>query len=284
MKKIILVALLTLLCGSNFLACAFADWQEPFPLPSSVEELSSEEMQLMGGDFTVTVYTSDLSFKEIAKFYKEKLPQSGWEDVSKNEKVKQLASGGLFSSLLLFEKGEEFITIQNLPNLQAPRQTRFSLARGNPRFLKSDLEEAEPEPEPIELKDLPVYPAAVMEPFSSMRTQDRIQVGYTTPDSIEPVIQFYQEKLPVYGWEIDDELPVTEYGSPDLAQCAECKKIPASLQNELKDSAMRMQAFKVNKASQACIIGLSEFSSSGEAPETLISISCSRRRDEEKNK
>jgi len=272
MKKALLAVILALLCLSSFLACAFADWQEPFPLPSAAEELSREQMQLMGGDFTITIYATELSFKEITKFYQEKLLQNGWEDISKDEKLKQLANAGLFSKSLFFKNNDEVITIQNLPNPQAPRETRFSLARGRPRFLRSDLGEEEPEPEHRELKDIPVYPGATMEPFSSIRTQGRIQVGYTTSDNIEQVIQFYREELPVYGWEIEEELPVMEYDSQDLTQCAECKKMPASLQSELKDSAMRMQGLRISKDSRACIIGISEFSSSGAAPETLISI------------
>jgi hypothetical protein len=190
-----------------------------------------------------------------------------------NEKLKDLVKNNFFAQALIFKKENEMLNIQNLPSAD-PQETRFSLSRGNIQTLKT----GEPQISEVEFRDIPLYPNAELAPLSSMRTPTKEQLGYTTSDSVEKVMQFYREKLLLSGWVIENELPLSEYsGAQDLANCPECQKLSPETLTKIQGSSMRMAALNATRQGKSCYIGATEMSlPDSSAEKTVISISCSR--------
>jgi len=253
---------------------AYAGWQEsveglkatPYymiPLPPLTREVKQEKTQILGNEFNLTLYTTQSSFDEVTKFYRERLSREGWEEVS-NASLPQA---------LIFRKDDELINLQNIPSANA-RETMYSLGRGNIQSIKS----GESQLAEIEFRDLPVYPRAAPIPLGSMRTATKEQIGYTTLDSPERVMQFYREKLPLFGWDIVNEMPLEQYNGTDkLDNCPECQKLPPEALADVKSSSMRIAAFNITKQGKSCHIGAAEIALPGNSGiETIISINCSK--------
>ncbi len=268
-KLLIVVALLFIMP-----LFVYAGWQEsveglkatPYymiPLPPATLEVMQEKTQILGNEFNLTLYATQSSFEEITQFYRERLGREGWEEVV-NASLPQA---------LIFKKADEVINLQNIPSANA-QETMFSLGRGNIQSIKS----GESQFAEIEFKDLPVYPRAAPIPLGSMRTAAKEQLGYTTLDSPEAVMQFYREKLPLFGWEIANEMPLEQYNSPDkLDNCPECQKLPAEALANVKGGSMRMAAFNITKQGRSCHIGAAEIAlPNNSGTETVISINCSK--------
>jgi hypothetical protein len=245
------------------------------PIPPTTRQIQQEKTQMMGNEFTITIYASELSFKEIAQFYRERLGREGWEDMANNEKLKNLGKTDFFTQTLIFKKADEMINIQNLPSAD-PQETRFSLGRGNIQSLRA----GEPEVSKVEFKDIPAYPNATAAPLSSMRTSTKEQTGYMTSDSVEMVMQFYRDKLSISGWQIESELPLNDFsGAQSLENCPGCEKLPSATMAKIQGSSMKMVAFNITKQGKSCYLGATEMSIPGGGSsdaKTIISISCNK--------
>lgn len=251
---------------------AYCAWEDTMvPLPPGAREIKQEKTQMVGNEFTITIYASELPFAEIARFYRERMAREGWEDILSDEKIKASLQPGFSSQALIFKKDNRMINIQNLPSGN-PQETTFSLCRGNSQALGT----GEPQVSEVEFKDIPVYPNAIAAPLSSMRTATREQLGYTTSDSAEAVMQFYREKLPFSGWVIQNELPLNEYAGTQ-ADCPACAELPAETIAKIKNSSMKMAALNATRQGKSCYIGATEMSlPEGQGQKTIISISCGR--------
>lgn len=284
MKKGLFLLMLVFLGGIIFSLPAEASWQEAIeeitayqvPLPAATKEAQQEKAQLAGGDFLIKIYTSDLSFAEIAKFYQTRLAQNGWEDISKHKRAEAVAGSDYFKNTLIFKKGQELLTIQNL-QASGKNTTSFSISKGRPAFLKSPEEQAVVNE--VEFKDIPVYPNGKLYPLSSIQTAGRKQVAYVTADNLDTVIQFYRRELSAVGWQIVDELPVIASSEADLKDYPQIEKlpVPADVKKAIKGSSMRMEALQAKKGKETCTIGVSEIDiPASSRKQTTISINCLR--------
>lgn len=274
MKKMLICTFIVLLFNFAFLFQAHCQWGDtaegfkavPYyfvPLPPLTSEIKSEKAQMAGTELTITLYSSELSFKEIVKFYRERMTRDGWEELSPHS----IGQG------MIFKKSGEMVNIQNLP-AQDPKKIVFSLSRGNIQSLETTGESSLSE---VEFKDIPVYPNATSVPFSSIRTSVKEQMGYTTTDSVEKVMQFYREKLPAYGWKIENEMPLNEYNAQNMEDCPNCEKLPAESLAKFKDSSMKMAALNATKQGKSCYVGCTQVQLPNQAEQqAIIFISCSR--------
>jgi len=277
MKRILFYALIIFLFNAVFLPQAYCarsgdtNTVEAFkpapynfvPVPPLANEIKSEKVQMAGTEMIIILYSSESPFREIAKFYRERMPREGWEEVSP----------GLVGDSLIFKKTEEMVNIKNLPSFN-PKETVFSLSKGR---IPSAEEVAESGGSNIEFKDIPLYPNATDIPFSSMRTPGKEQTGYSTTDSVEKVLRFYSEKLPAYGWTIESQMPLNDYKGGDLRNCPDCQKLPKEALDRYKSSSVKMAALNISKDGKLCFISCTQVQQSNQVEQnTLISISCNR--------
>lgn len=260
---------------------AYCAW---LPVPSSTQELRRDRQELMGNDIIVTIYQSDLSFDEIAEFYKERLGASGWQEITADKTITKDLSRGAFSKLSIFQKDDNMITISYLPTSEIVGKTRYSLTQG-----KFSFPEDAGEKEKIKLeeygntKGIPAYPNATLVPFASAKTFSGRQWAYNTSDTPESVLGFYREKMSAYGWELDQQIPITKdsYNPQDLEKVPQYKELKAelssSMQNRLSNTSMRLGSLKFRKNNEVCIIAVTEITSLS-GINTQISILSSKER------
>lgn len=263
MKRVFFPLILALSLVFIFLAQADCDWQEyRAPVPVLTQQLRQETNRIMGNDFAITIYSSELPFAEIAKFYQERLSRDGWESIA----------AGSFPEGLIFKREDEMLNIQRLP-AENPQETVFSLSRGKVGPFTGEMPQAEEK----EFQDLPVYPNAKSAPLSSLQSASGDLIGYTTADSPEEVLEFYRQQLPQYGWQIENEMPLTDYGMDGTGVCPGCEKLSPEISKKIQGSVLIIGALQARKAGKNCNIGATETLMQGSAEkETIISIKCNR--------
>jgi len=238
--------------------------QEPFkglkviPVPSSTKEVRKQKMQLMGSDFTTTIYASKLSFKQVADFYSKRLAKDSWQDLFSDKNIKKHVDSSVFPNQLIFKKGDEMITITYLPTSTLAGETRFSLSQGKISFPQ-EPEEQEPTVEAMEAIDIPVYPNAKPISFSSSGNKP---LGYTTSDSAEEVLQFYRNKMSLYRWTLEEEmLPVQQEINPqDLEKIPQYGQLPPAAIERIKSLSIKMGHLVFKKGKKTCMVGVTEMS------------------------
>lgn len=90
MKKLLCLMVLGLALVSTMARAAFIEGMEDVPLMSGLTQLQSSNIAFGNEETRFTeAYLSGkvASFKKIAKFYKDTLPQLGWKFVSQKGKV-----------------------------------------------------------------------------------------------------------------------------------------------------------------------------------------------------
>lgn len=241
------------------------------PVPSSTKEVRKQKMQLMGSDFTTTIYASKLSFKQIADFYSKHLTKDGWQDLFSDKNIKKHIGSGALSKQLIFKKDEEMITITYLPTSTLAGETRFSLSQGKMSFPE-EAKEQEPTVEAMEAIDIPVYPNAV--PFSFGSPGDK-PLGYTTSDSAEEVLQFYRNKMSLYRWTLEEEVfPTQQESNPqDLEKIPQYGQLSPAAIERIRSLSIKMGHLVFKKGKRACMIGVTEMSGPDSSEnKTVISI------------
>ena len=242
-------------------------------VPSSTKEVRKQKMQLMGSDFTTTIYASKLSFKQIADFYSKRLTKDGWQDLFSDKNIKKHIGSGALSNQLIFKKGDEMITITYLPTSTIAKETRFSLSRGKISFPE-EAEEQKPAVEAMEAIDIPVYPNA--EPVSfSFGSSGNKPLGYTTSDSAEEVLQFYRNKMPLHWWILEEEMLPTqqEINPQDLEKIPQYGQLPPAAIERIKSLSTKMGHLAFKKGKRTCMVGVTELSGPDSSENmTVISI------------
>lgn len=240
-------------------------------VPSSTKEVRKQKMQIMGSDFTTTIYTSKLSFKQIADFYSRRLTKDGWQDLFSDKNIKKHIGSGALPNQLIFKKGDEMITISYLPTSTLAGETRFSLGQGKMSFSES-AEEEKPAVKATEAIDIPVYPNAT--PFS-FGSSDSKPLGYTTSDSAEKVLQFYRNKMLLHRWVLEEEVPPTqqEIDPQDLEKIPQYGQLPPSAIERVGSLSIKMGYLSFKKGKRVCMIGVTEMSGPNSSEnKTVISI------------
>jgi len=233
-------------------------------VPSFTKEVRKQKMQLIGSDFTTTIYTSKLSFKQIADFYSKRLTKDGWQDLFSDKNIKKHIDSGVFSNQLIFKKGDEMITITYLPTSTIAKETRFSLSQGKISFPE-EAEEQKPAVEAMETIDIPVYPNAEPVPFSFGSSGNK-PLGYTTSDSAKEVLQFYRNKMPLHWWILEEEMLPTqqEINLQDLEKILQYGQLPPAAIERIRSLSIKMGHLAFKKGKKTCMIGVAEMS----APES----------------
>jgi len=243
------------------------------PLPSSTKEVRKQKMQLIGSDFTTTIYASKLSFKQIADFYSKRLTKDGWQDLFLDKNIKKYIDSVVLPNQLIFKKDSEMITITYLPTSTLAGETRYSLGRGKVSFSES-AEEQKLTAETIEASDIPVYPNA--EPVSiSFGSFGNKPLGYTTSDNAEEVLQFYRNKMPLHWWTLEEEASPTqqEINPQDLEKIPQYGQLSPAIIEQIRSFSIKMGHLEFKKGKRACMIGVTEMSGSDSSEnKTIISI------------
>ena len=245
-------------------------------VPSSAKEVRKQKMQLMGNEFTTTIYSSKLSFKQIADFYSKSLPEDGWQDLFSGKENKEHIGSNTPPSQLVFKKGDEMITISYLPTSTLVGETRFSLSQGKMSFSESAGEQ-KPATKTTEASDIPVYPNATSAPFSFDYPGNK-PLSYTTSDNVEEVLQFYRNKMLLHRWILEEEVfPIQQETSPqDLEKIPQYEQLsPSAIEQMEQMGSFSMKRghllFKKNKRS--CMVGVAEMSTPDSSEiKTIISI------------
>jgi len=278
MKRISLVIMLILMLSLTCAGKTFCGWLDFYstPVPAGAKEAAKEKAYMLGSDFIITVYDFHGPFDEVAKFYLRRLTQDGWEQMASDEKVaRELAAQKLPAPPLMFRKGEDTIIVANLGG--PPGGIKFSVSRGALYYFKAKKGQTLLEPEDIQFKDIPVYPQASLVPLSSIVTPLRRQVGFSTNEPLAQVVKFYKQKLPLAGWRIVDELPMTDYDPKVLQDCPNCGNLSKDTLAAAKGLSLESTGIKAVKGQEVCIIGVSASKAAGRGMgETRISITVSK--------
>lgn len=234
----LLIAVFILAINFNSLNAAWWD-KNNLPVPIGAEEVKKEARRISGSEFELVYYESNQPASQIKDFYRQRLPNLGWQE---KELVKELTQKqgihldpslvGALEQNLTFEKGDETLIISVMPGEYFQnRKTKLTLSRGK---LKTQEEiEANTEPEFGLLakpkKDVaPVYPGATL--LSLAEPGNSQQATYSAKDDIDKVALFYKANMPSYGWSLTAEQSPQRVGTqgvdPGAIQraCPTCPK------------------------------------------------------------
>ena len=240
-------------------------------MPSFTKEVRKRKMQLMGSDFTTTIYASKLSFKQIADFYSKRLTHDGWQDLLSSYNAKKQVSADISPRQLIFKKGDEIITISYLPTSTLAGETRFSLGRGK---MPVNVEEQKPAAKIAEVSDIPAYPNAAPVSFSFDLSGNN-PLGYTTSDSAEEVLRFYRKKMLIYRWTLEEEASPTQQkiDPQNLEKIPQYGQLSPLEIEQMGNFSIKMGYLAFKKGKRTCMIGVTEVlgPDSSEA-KTIISI------------
>jgi len=280
MKKIIVLIIAVL--SFVFSPSAYCREQKAFkgvkftkaiPAPSLTKKVRTQKMQLMNNDFTTTIYSSKLSFKQVADFYSKRLTKNGWQNLFLDKNIKKHIGPAVFSNQMVFKKDDEVVTITYLPTSAVAGETRFSLGRGKISFSES-AEEQKSTAKATKASDVLVYPNAELVSFSFDSSGNK-PLGYTTSDSVEEVFQFYRDKMLFHGWVLEGEVFPTqqEINPQDLEKIPQYGQLPSAVIEQIGNVSIKMGYSEFKKGKRACMIGVVEMSSPDSSEnKTLISI------------
>ncbi len=265
---------------SFFLIVSCATAAEKIPSPPYTGKVRSERTKLMGGDFVLTIYNSDLPFENITKFYKDNLEKSGWQEVSFQGKDGQAVTLRALTSyrMMTFYRDDRMISIQYLPVSSTSDKVSFSVAEGKVPFLENGRFTSLPESKEPLPEDFPLYPGSKILPGMPNVTSLGRQWAVTTSAGVLEVIDFYKANMPSQGWELQDESPLEshEISEEDLSiyeNCPNCGNISSDIKDKIRGSTSQMAALRYKKGKRVCMIAVIETGPPSKGKTTLISVS-----------
>jgi len=243
MKPLVIITL-TLILIFSLAGQGMCFWQG-LPVPSGAEELKKEKIELAGREGEVIVYSSRLSFKEITNFYRINLVNSSWKEVP------------MGNSMVVFQKDDDLVTIKLKSETN---KTQYLVIKNKTLPSGEEFENLKRKKAAEKFADIPDYPGAEINPFASVGHRK----GYTTKDSAEKVLSFYDDKMTARGWEVVDVVPLSsqEYISPGLEDTPEYKKIleklPKDTEDKFKDAYMNIGQIKFIKDNKICFVRVNQ--------------------------
>lgn len=250
------------------------------PVPAGAEEIRKETSQIMGNDCLITIYETPLSFKEVAKFYRQRLGADDWQDITQDKKFLQNFRMNPFSDTLIFIKGDNLVNVQNLTMAGGAKRV-FSVGQTKADYSAEAQEQQKLEVQhDAQTKDIPIYPNATLDNLSTYANALGQQWGYVTSDSAESVLNFYRQNMPAKGWKIEQEMPATaeqtgEHINQEFRDCPKCKQILSQFKPDTKtkllNSTVKMGSIQFRKDGQFCIIAATETEALG-SKNTIIAV------------
>ncbi len=218
------------------------------------------------------IYTTSLDKRQLIRFYIRELSKRGWKSsgtiASMIEKYNIPLQGNKpeikdnLKNAVEFHNPSKSLLLFVLPSARGQKETIFSLAYIQKFPVVST-------PNLNTLPDyIPVYPGASL--------TNRVGNGfvYSTDDNIENVLNFYKNNMLAYGWQIYDEMPLTERkiqlpaGLVDnlsslAKQCPTCEQNePSSMPKDYKlalskETSIVRTMYKFKRDGEICHITLS---------------------------
>jgi len=179
------------------------------PLPSDAKPFG-----VSGSGVTVrlrspsAIYVTSLDKRQLIRFYIRELSKRGWKSsgtiASMIEKYNIPLQGDKLQlkdnlkNAVEFYNSSKSLLLFVLPPRSGQKETIFSLA-----YIQSP-----PLGAPSNLNTLPDY--IPVYPGAALTTRVGNGFVYSTNDNIESVINFYKNNMLAYGWQIYNEMPLTE--------------------------------------------------------------------------
>lgn len=263
MKRYIILVCLAISLILLFSCQSFAAFWDNFdvPLPSGAKLSQSQNIQVGEVERKTTTYRTSQTPEEILEFFRSQMPARGWvadtafiEGMQKfklPEEQMPAAMSAIQNNMLNFTKGDYTMFVVVVPMQPRSNFTIFTINYGKRFALTGD------NGKPAKKLDfMPVYPEA-RQMFSTESTYI-----YRTDADIDSVISFYKQDMPNYGWQLQEETPVTEtgMGSADIFEqdCPDCPKVTSgvtsgklgdSIPDDIKNLVMeRVSKIKVKKS------------------------------------
>lgn len=186
---------------------------ENVPLPGQTVKLKEEEALVNGKKINFIYCRSSLSAQDIANFYLRFLPGMGWQ-----EDCPECREKGMNAPLVLTRSGTK-ITINIIPNpIETGKNEVIITLHESDKEPRQLPEEGEDAPG-TDLPFLPRYPASQRLSSFSREAGKKAILAYTTTDSLEEVLSFYQQKMMDYDWELVMNIDFQDlFSSPQFAQ------------------------------------------------------------------
>lgn len=164
-------------------------WAIELPLPSGSRVIQEETAEVDSKGNKVGVYESGLSEERVMSFYKKELARRNYNLFLEQENT------------AIFLKGNQMclITVSSTGG-----KTQFIVSTAYTDSLKPGQAVCE------DIASVPVYPGAKCLRSMKMRAGKVHSVNYSTPASIEEVLDFYQMKMPLSLWSLEQQINVGE--------------------------------------------------------------------------
>ena len=252
----------TPLLYSNSLDLQISLFYPKIPTPPQTQKVETQKMQMGEVEFVTHFYTSELSFEEIKNFYINTLIKKGWKLLKpplEDEDLKRK-----MQNILTFTKEEWICTISYLPLEE--NHTNYSVSIGKKPSSKPESSLYK-KTSSIDISlYVPVYPYSKRISFTS--TSRGFIAGYTSGDSIEKIYKFYEERMPNFGWELEEALPPISK-KVDTDSCPYCSQ--AGLKGSYTTVIASLRYTK--NTQETCIIGLTKIIGANIPEEVIITIS-----------
>lgn len=215
--KILKTLLLAVFCAGLCLNTLYAAWWESdaIPVPPDTRKFNEETRDAAGMKISTVYYESRLSAEEIKDFYLQELGRLDWRQsamyryiLNSQEAAQMPQTAGFLAGNLVFEKGEEMLLVNLLPQEASGEQiTRFTLSQWQNKF-PAERRTAMPELLKKPKKEVaPVYPGAYL--VSLSESEASLRARYMSEGaSVEDIAEFYKQKMSGLGWFLESEEPV----------------------------------------------------------------------------
>lgn len=263
----------------SFAAAANAAWWDTksLPVPADTKEVKKETRAIGNQELFFTYYVSNQDAEQIKNFYRNRLVLEGWKEKDLTQNLNQIQVPGLdkesmkkvLETNLFFENDTDTLILNFMPaQFSQEGKTKFTLCQTK----KTSTIQLSPDTVPVPAlltkpkKDVaPVYPGASL--INLAEDSRSLKATYFSKDDIEPVISFYKNKMPDYGWDLAKEAPLKKM---DAGSCPSCPKnlVISSQSAEVWIAEMDF----TNQRGDVCKLGLSEVITAYAATSKTINI------------
>ncbi len=257
------------------------------PLPPGSRALEIPLPKVGNSSADTVYYKTVLDTRKLISFYTKELSRRGWENkenaleaikkinVPFDKQYKGVDVEGLLKNMIYFYKNEQTLMLMIIPPRGRHTETIFTLSYIGGAFFNQGSSQSQSSELP---SSIPIYPQAE---FMSRVLKTRI---YTIGNKgINEVINFYKQKMPVSGWILQNETPITEEiidtssafdNESNCKTCPKPKTISLQVINELKKgiSILKSELYFTNGMGEKCKLQFSKMQSIALPSPTQLTI------------